>query len=66
VTRAARIALAGAAAAVTIAAVARFPRTTDATADVQLLAINDFHGALEPASGGTGQIGGTETAVIRC
>ena len=63
-TRAARIALAGAAAAVTIAAVARLPRTADATVDVQLLAINDFHGALEPASGGTGQIGGTDAGGI--
>ena len=35
-----------------------------ATVDVQVLAINDFHGALEPAAGANGRIGTTEAGGI--
>ena len=35
-----------------------------ATVDVQVLAINDFHGALEPASGTNGRIGTTDAGGI--
>jgi 5'-nucleotidase len=34
------------------------------TVDVQLLAFNDFHGALEPATGGTGRVGDTDAGGI--
>ena len=34
------------------------------TVEVQLLAINDFHGSLEPASGSTGRIGATNAGGI--
>ena len=40
----------------TTAAVVQRP-DSDATVDVQLLAVNDFHGGLDPAAGGTGRIG---------
>ena len=35
-----------------------------ATVDVQVLAINDFHGALEPASGTNGRIGTTDAGGV--
>ena len=34
------------------------------TVDVQLLAINDFHGGLDPAAGGTGRIGNADAGGI--
>jgi len=43
-----------------VAGVMQFAQTPDSTIDVQLLAINDFHGGLEPAAGGTGRIGSTD------
>ncbi|OFW16096.1 MAG: hypothetical protein A3F70_10360 [Acidobacteria bacterium RIFCSPLOWO2_12_FULL_67_14] len=46
------------------AVVAQQAQVRDGTVDVQLLAINDFHGALEPASGGTGRIGTTDAGGI--
>ena len=54
VTRWTRIALVCAAAIVGVATVAQLAQ--DGTVDIQLLAINDFHGALEPAAGGVGRI----------
>ncbi len=47
-------------------ALAALPRAQSlpATVDVQLLAINDFHGALEPASGANGRIGTTDAGGI--
>jgi 5'-nucleotidase len=39
-------------------------QVADADVDVQLLAINDFHGALEPASGGTGRIGSLDAGGV--
>ena len=36
----------------------------DAIVDVQLLAINDFHGGLDPAAGGTGRIGNQDAGGI--
>ena len=47
-----------------MAVAAQRGRVGDAVVDVQLLAINDFHGALEPATGGTGQIGSTDAGGI--
>lgn len=51
---------------VATAGVAALPRAQSlpATVDVQLLAINDFHGALEPASGANGRIGTTDAGGI--
>jgi 5'-nucleotidase len=40
----------------TLAAVIQVGPGSGGTVDVQLLAINDFHGGLEPATGGTGRI----------
>lgn len=37
---------------------------SSATVDVQILAVNDFHGALEPASGANGRVGNTEVGGI--
>ena len=54
-----RIGLACGAALAGVVAVAALVQPAE-TVDVQILAINDFHGALEAASGGTGQIGGVE------
>src|SRR3989338_7460935 len=54
-----RIGLAGGAARAGVVAVAALVQPAE-TVDVQILAINDFHGALEAASGGTVQIGGVE------
>ena len=36
----------------------------DPAVEVQILAINDFHGGLEPAAGGTGRIAGTDAGGI--
>ena len=51
---------------VATAGVAALPRAQSlpATVDVQLLAFNDFHGALEPASGANGRIGTTDAGGI--
>ena len=51
------------AAAVGVAALLR-AQSLPATVDVQVLAINDFHGALEPASGANGRIGTTDAGGI--
>ena len=51
------------AAAVGVAALLR-AQSLPATVEVQLLAINDFHGALEPASGANGRIGTTDAGGI--
>jgi len=59
VTRQMRI-MALCAAIITATVVAQFAQVGNATADVQLLAINDFHGALEPPSGGGGRIGSAD------
>ncbi len=49
---------------VTAAAVVRVGQDPDALVDVQLLAINDFHGGLDPAAGGTGRIGSQDAGGI--
>jgi 5'-nucleotidase len=49
---------------VAAAAVAQLAQVGDAMVDVQLLAINDFHGALEPPSGGGGQIGSADAGGV--
>ena len=64
VSRATRLALVCATVIVAGAVVVQLARPEDDTVDVQLLAFNDFHGALEPASGGTGRIGDTEAGGI--
>jgi 5'-nucleotidase len=46
------------------AAVVQVGRSDDDAVDVQLLAINDFHGGLDPASGGTGRIGNQDAGGI--
>ncbi len=63
-SRATRIALGCGVAVLAIVAVVQLAPLTDGTVDVQLLAINDFHGALEPASGGTGRIGDVDAGGI--
>jgi 5'-nucleotidase len=62
VTRWALMVLFCAAAIVAVATVAQVAQ--DGTVDLQLLALNDFHGALEPASGGGGRIGATDAGGV--
>jgi 5'-nucleotidase len=52
--------------AVAIAARASTPgaQAPAATVDVQILAINDFHGALEPATGANGRIGSSDVGGV--
>jgi 5'-nucleotidase len=53
--------------AATIAAIhgaVLFAQGAGGTVNVQLLAINDFHGALEPASGANGRIGSTDVGGV--
>jgi 5'-nucleotidase len=64
VKRASWIAAACVAAIATVAAVVQVGQTGDPTVDVQLLAINDFHGGLEPAAGGTGRIGNQDAGGV--
>lgn len=47
-----------------VAAAVQLAQNGDAVVDVQLLAINDFHGGLEPASGGTGRIGSADAGGV--
>jgi 5'-nucleotidase len=58
------IAAACVAAIATVAAVVQVRQSGNPTVDVQLLAINDFHGGLEPAAGGTGRIGNQDAGGI--
>jgi 5'-nucleotidase len=53
-----------AAAIVAVAAVVRLSQAGDTTVDVQLLAINDFHGELDPPSGGSGRIASTDAGGV--
>lgn len=62
--RRSQIVLACSAAVATIAIVVQLAPLADRTVEVQLLAINDFHGALEPASGGTGRVGTTDAGGV--
>ncbi|MBI3047335.1 MAG: bifunctional metallophosphatase/5'-nucleotidase [Acidobacteria bacterium] len=62
-TRGARIVLAGGAALAGIVAVAALVQPSG-TVDVQVLAINDFHGALEPAPVGTGPVDEVEAGGV--
>ena len=48
---------------VVVATVVQFAQVSDPTVELQILAINDFHGGLEPATGGTG-IGSTDAGGI--
>jgi 5'-nucleotidase len=50
--------------AVAVGAAVLFAQTPGATVAVQVLAINDFHGALEPVSGANGRIGTTDAGGI--
>ena len=63
-TRRFRIAAVVGTAVLTIAAVVQLAPVTDPTVDVQLLAMNDFHGALEPAEGGPGRMGGVDAGGV--
>ena len=63
-TRASWIAIGCLASIATAAAVVQVGQRADATVDVQLLAINDFHGGLDPAAGGTGRIGNQDAGGI--
>ena len=49
---------------VTVAAVVQVGQNAGDTVDVQLLAINDFHGGLEPATGGTGRIANADAGGV--
>jgi 5'-nucleotidase len=53
-----------AAAIITATVVVQLAQVGNPTADVQLLAINDFHGALEPPSGSGGRIGSADAGGI--
>lgn len=53
-----------AAAIITATVVAQLAQVGNATADVQLLAINDFHGALEPPSGAGGRISSADAGGV--
>lgn len=64
VARSTRIALACGTFVVAAAAVVQLASQDRGTVEVQLLAISDFHGALEPAAGGTGRIGQTEAGGV--
>lgn len=59
-----RIAVVSVVAIVTAGAVVRPAQVEEPTVDVQVLAINDFHGALEPASGGNGRIGSVDAGGV--
>ena len=59
-----RVAVLCAMAVATAAAVVQFAQGADPIVDVQILAFNDFHGALEPATGGTGRIGSADAGGI--
>ncbi|MBI2827807.1 MAG: bifunctional metallophosphatase/5'-nucleotidase [Acidobacteria bacterium] len=63
-TRISWIAVVSVAATVTVTAVVQLAQVGEPAVDVQLLAINDFHGALEPASGGNGRIGSADAGGI--
>lgn len=63
-TRRARIVIACAVAIVTVVAAVRLAHNGEPFVDVQLLAISDFHGGLEPASGGTGRIGSADAGGV--
>ena len=47
-----------------VASVVQFAQVSQATVPVQILAFNDFHGGLEPATGGTGRIGSTDAGGV--
>jgi 5'-nucleotidase len=64
VKRASWIAAACVAALATVAAVVEIGQAGDPAVAVQILAINDFHGGLEPAAGGTGRIGNQDAGGI--
>jgi len=64
VTRASWIAVGCLASIATVAAVVQVGQRADSTVEVQLLAINDFHGGLDPAAGGTGRIGNEDAGGI--
>jgi 5'-nucleotidase len=64
VTRASWIAVGCLASIATVAVVLQVGQRADSTVDVQLLAINDFHGGLDPAAGGTGQVGNQDAGGI--
>ena len=64
VTRVSRTTIVCAVTIVAVAAMAQQAQIVEPTVEVQLLAINDFHGGLEPTSGGTGRIGATNAGGI--
>src|SRR4030095_16501093 len=41
-------------------------RNTDPIANIQILAFNDFHGAIEPPTGSNGRIGSVAAGVVEC
>lgn len=49
---------------VMVATVVQFAQVNNPTVDLQILAVTDFHGGLEPATGGTGRIGSTDAGGI--
>lgn len=53
-----------AAAIVATAAAGRVAQNGEPIVSVHLLAINDFHGALEPAAGGTGRVGSVDAGGV--
>jgi 5'-nucleotidase len=49
---------------VMIVAVVQFAQVGDSIVQIQILALNDFHGGLEPATGGTGRVGSTDAGGV--
>ena len=64
VTRASWIAAGCVAALAASTVVVQVGQSGGSAVDLQILAINDFHGGLEPAAGGTGRIGSTDAGGI--
>lgn len=64
VTRVSRIAIVSIAAIVSVTAAVQLAQVAEPIVDVQLLAINDFHGALEPTSDANGRIGATDAGGV--
>jgi 5'-nucleotidase len=64
VTHGLRIAVLVGSLLVMVATVVQLAQVSNPTVDIQILAFNDFHGGLEPATGGTGRIGAADAGGI--
>jgi 5'-nucleotidase len=64
VTRGIRTAVLIAALLILVASVVQFAQVSQATVPIQILAFNDFHGGLEPVTGGNGRVGSVEAGGV--